>query len=86
MFEFKRAFNDYTENEFLEFLHEFRRTTRKDKSLYQLPIAEKVRKSRPILLINSGIGNTKTSDSLGKIYGWKLVKTPNFLNNLVKVT
>lgn len=33
MFEFKRTLNDYTENEFLEFLHEFRSTTRKDKSL-----------------------------------------------------
>lgn len=33
MFEFKHTLNDYTENEFLEFLHEFRRATRKDKSL-----------------------------------------------------
>jgi hypothetical protein len=33
MFEFKNAINDYTEDEFIEFLHEFRRATRKDKSL-----------------------------------------------------
>ncbi|RZM89492.1 MULTISPECIES: bacteriocin immunity protein [unclassified Escherichia] len=33
MFEFMRTFNDYTENEFLEFLHEFRKATRKDKFL-----------------------------------------------------
>ena len=33
MFEFKHTLNDYTEDEFLEFLHEFRRATRKDKSL-----------------------------------------------------
>lgn len=33
MLEFKRTINDYTEDEFIEFLHEFRRATRKDKSL-----------------------------------------------------
>ncbi|EBS1324014.1 bacteriocin immunity protein [Salmonella enterica subsp. enterica serovar Muenchen] len=33
MFEFKSTFNDYTEDEFLELLHEFSRATRNDKSL-----------------------------------------------------
>jgi glycine cleavage system protein P-like pyridoxal-binding family len=33
MLEFKNTINDYTEDEFIEFLHEFRRATRKDKSL-----------------------------------------------------
>lgn len=33
MLELKKTINDYTEDEFIEFLQEFRRATRKDKSL-----------------------------------------------------
>ncbi|EAN1751307.1 bacteriocin immunity protein [Salmonella enterica] len=31
--EFKKSINDYTEEEFIEFLHEFRKATRKNNSL-----------------------------------------------------